>query len=94
MQRIRYATVALLSAAVVIFAVQNLVPPVEVQFLAWRFTTNVTLVTLVPFLAGLVVGGLGVLWARRRRPPDREPRPEAPARPPYLSEEDRETTGP
>lgn len=69
MQRIRYIAVAVLSGAVVVFAIQNL-QPVTVVFLAWRGEASVTLVIFVPFLSGLAVGGLTAWLLGRGRPPD------------------------
>lgn len=80
MQRIRYFIVVVLTAAVIIFAMQNL-HPVQVTFLVWGFETKVTLVTFVPFLAGLAVGALAALWWRRSRPAPRSPGPEEAPRP-------------
>lgn len=81
MRRIRDFTVVVLTAAVVVFAMQNL-HPVQVTFLLWGFDAKVTLVTFVPFLAGLVVGAFAVLWLRRSRPtPPRSPGPEDAPRP-------------
>lgn len=76
-QRVRYLLVIVLTAAVVIFAMQNL-HPVQVTFLLWGFQTQVTLVTFIPFIAGLIVGALAALWWRRRRPSARPPQPEGP----------------
>lgn len=93
MQRVRYLAVALLSAAIVIFAVQNL-QPVLVEFLAWRFQTSVTLVTLVPFLSGLLAGALTAFLARRlRRPGEPPPRP-GPAPPLSTTQENEVAFGP
>lgn len=72
MQRVRYFAVALLSAAVVVFAIQNL-QPASVVFLVWRFEASVTLVIFVPFLVGLLTGGLAVWLARRGRVPGETP---------------------
>lgn len=67
MDRLRYLSVALLSAIVVILAIQNL-QEVEVNFLAWDFVVSVSLLALSAFLAGLVVGWIGTLVGRRPRP--------------------------
>ena len=77
MQRVRYFAVALLSAAVVVFAIQNL-QPAWVVFLAWRFEASVTLVIFVPFLVGLLAGGLTVWLMRRGRAPGEMPPKSAP----------------
>jgi hypothetical protein len=79
LQRIRYLLVIALTAAVVIFAMQNL-HPVQVTFLLWGFQAPVTLVTFVPFIAGLIVGAVAALWWRRGRPSARPPQPEVPDR--------------
>jgi uncharacterized protein HemY len=80
MRRIRDFLVVVLTAAVVVFAMQNL-HPVQVTFLLWGFEAKVTLVTFVPFLAGLVVGALAILWWRRPRPDPRSPGPDEAPRP-------------
>jgi uncharacterized integral membrane protein len=72
MRRIRDILVIVLTTAVVIFAMQNL-HSVQVTFLLWGFEAKVTLVTFVPFLAGLVVGAAAILWWRRSRPEPRAP---------------------
>lgn len=80
MRRIRDLTVVVLTAAVVVFAMQNL-HPVQVTFLFWGFDAKVTLVTFVSFLAGWVVGAFAVLWLRRSKPTPRSPGPEDTAGP-------------
>jgi uncharacterized integral membrane protein len=55
-----------LTAAVLLFAVQNLTT-VPIVFLMWHIETSVSLVVLGPFLIGLLVGTLGGLRARGRR---------------------------
>ncbi len=69
LERLRYLAVAVLSSVIVLVAIQNL-NSVEVKFLAWRLEANVALLTLVPFLGGLLIGiwasVLG-LWRRRRQ---------------------------
>lgn len=69
LERLRYLAVAVLSSVIVLVAIQNL-ESVEVKFLAWRFEASVALLTLVPFLGGLLIGiwaGVVGLWRRRRR---------------------------
>jgi uncharacterized integral membrane protein len=68
--RIRYILVALLTAAILLFAVQNL-RGVDVAFLMWQFRVSVSLIALTPFLAGLLVGAATALYyaARRSQPP-------------------------
>jgi uncharacterized integral membrane protein len=70
--RIRYILVALLTTAILLFAVQNL-RGVEVAFLMWQFRVSVSLIALTPFLAGLLVGAATTLYyaARRSQPPPR-----------------------
>jgi uncharacterized integral membrane protein len=76
MTRVREITLMLLTAAIIFFAVQNL-RAVEVEFLFWTFQVPLALITLVPLLAGLVIGvaGTAITLGRRRRPT--EPEPEA-----------------
>lgn len=92
MQRIRYLAVAVLSAAVAVFAIQNL-QPAAVEFLAWRFETSVTLVIFVPFLIGLLAGGVLAWFARRARAPASVPHPPPPPSPPAVPGKE-ETLGP
>ncbi len=56
-----------LTAAVLLFAVQNLTS-VPVVFLMWHIETSVSLIVLGPFLMGLVVGAVATLLARARPP--------------------------
>ena len=74
MTRVREITLMLLTAAIILFAGQNL-QAVDVQFLFWDFQVPLALITLVPLLAGLVIGiaGTAVRMGRRRR----ETEPEA-----------------
>jgi uncharacterized integral membrane protein len=74
MNRFRYLAVVALTAAVLVFAAQNL-HSVAVQFLIWELHTSVALITLVPFLVGLLVALLGRLLFGRRR---RQEEPDAP----------------
>ena len=73
MDRLRYFSVAVLSAIVVVLAIQNL-HDVEVHFLAWDATASVSLLTLTSFLAGLLVGSIAVLLGRRSRARRKEER--------------------
>jgi uncharacterized integral membrane protein len=63
----------LLTAAIIFFAGQNL-HAVEVQFLFWNFQVPLALITLVPLLAGLVIGvaGTAIRLGRRRRAAESE----------------------
>jgi len=54
-RRLRMAGAVALTAAVVVFAVQNLTG-VTVKFLLWEFPASLALVVLAPFLLGLAVG--------------------------------------
>ncbi|NIN73550.1 MAG: DUF1049 domain-containing protein [Gemmatimonadetes bacterium] len=76
MTRAREITLMLLTAAIIFFAAQNL-HPVDVEFLFWNFRVPLALITLVPLLAGLVIGvaGTAITLGRRRRAA--EPEPEA-----------------
>jgi uncharacterized integral membrane protein len=67
MNRVREIGLMLLTAAIIFFAGQNL-GPVEVVFLAWRFQVPLALITLVPLLAGLLIGvGATAIMMRKRR---------------------------
>ncbi|KPK75507.1 MAG: hypothetical protein AMS25_18210 [Gemmatimonas sp. SM23_52] len=68
MTRAREIVLIVLTAAIIVFAAQN-VSAVDVVFLAWQFPISVALIALVPLLAGLVVGSASaaVLIRRRRR---------------------------
>ena len=57
LDRVKYVSVAVFSSAIVLFALTNL-NTVEVRVIAWRFEAGVSLLILVPFLAGLLIG----LW--------------------------------
>ncbi|UCC84699.1 MAG: LapA family protein [Gemmatimonadota bacterium] len=76
MVRVREITLMLLTAGIILFAGQNL-RPVAVEFLFWNFQVPLALITLVPLLAGLVIGiaGTAITLGRRRRAA--EPEPEA-----------------
>ncbi len=68
MIRAREITLMLLTAAIIFFAGQNL-HTVDVEFLFWTFPVPLALITLVPLLAGLVIGvaGTAITLGRRRR---------------------------
>lgn len=66
MNRFRYLTGVVLTAAVIFFAFQNL-DTEEVRFLLWRFEASVSLIALIPFLVGLLLGGVTALYYRARR---------------------------
>lgn len=68
MLRTREIILMLLTAAIIFFAGQNL-HAVPVEFLFWRFDVPLALITLVPLLAGLVIGvaGTAITLGRRRR---------------------------
>jgi uncharacterized integral membrane protein len=80
MTRVREILLIVLTAAIILFAAQN-VTVVDVVFLAWQFPIHVALIALVPLLAGLVVGAAGaaVLIRRRRRRAEREAEADAEA---------------
>ncbi|UCC48755.1 MAG: DUF1049 domain-containing protein [Gemmatimonadota bacterium] len=77
MTRVREIVLIVLTAAIILFAAQN-VTAVDVVFLAWQFAIPVALIALVPLLAGLVAGAAGaaVLIRRRRRRAEQEPEAE------------------
>ena len=66
LDRVRLLAVALMSSGIVLFAWQNR-DSVEVHFLAWWFEVPVSLLTLVPILAALVIGVWSGLLRRRRK---------------------------
>lgn len=78
MTRVREIVLIVLTAAIIVFAAQN-VSAVDVVFFAWQFPIPVALIALVPLLAGLVVGAAGaaVLIRRRRQRAEREQELEA-----------------
>jgi uncharacterized integral membrane protein len=80
MTRVREITLMLLTAAIILFAGQNL-QAVDVQFLFWDFQVPLALITLVPLLAGLVIGiaGTAVRMGRRRRETEPQAEDESPA---------------
>ncbi len=65
MNRVRYFAVVVLTAAVLVLALQNL-HGVTVDVLWWHFTTSVSIITLGPFLAGLLVGLVSAMLVARR----------------------------
>ena len=66
-----------LTAAVMLFAVQNLTS-VPVAFLMWRTETSVSLIVLGPFLVGLLVGAVAGALRRGRASPKTPPTPPGP----------------
>lgn len=80
MTRAREITLMLLTAAIIFFAGQNL-HTVDVEFLFWTFPVPLALITLVPLLAGLVIGvaGTAITLGRRRRVAEPEPEAEVEA---------------
>ncbi len=64
--RVRYIGAVLLTAVILLFALQNL-GGVTVDFLIWEFETSVSLIALVTFLAGLLVGTAATLFRMRKR---------------------------
>jgi uncharacterized integral membrane protein len=55
-----------LTAAVLIFAMQNL-SLTTVEFIVWDIATPVSLVALAPFLAGIVIGWLSGRFRKRHK---------------------------
>jgi uncharacterized integral membrane protein len=98
MKRIQAFALVFLTAAIVIFALtpENLAP-VPVTVLVWDFNASVSLLVLVPLLAGLLIGvgtalalDLRWRWFLRRRERTQAPRSEAqeePAAIPPAAEE-------
>jgi hypothetical protein len=68
MIRMREIGLMLLTAAIIFFAGQNL-NPVPVEFLFWEFQVPLALITLVPLLAGLLIGAFATVikMSKRRR---------------------------
>lgn len=54
-KRIQALALVSLTAAIIFFALQNL-HTVPVAFLVWDFEANVSLLVLIPLLAGLLIG--------------------------------------
>jgi uncharacterized integral membrane protein len=92
MTRVREISLMLLTAAIIFFAGQNL-NPVDVQFLFWNFQVPLALISLVPLLAGLVIGvtGTAIKLGRRRR--GSEPEAAGAIEPPAEGELGDEPTG-
>ncbi len=82
LSRVRYGGAVILTAVILLFALQNL-NVVRVDFLIWEIETSVSLIALVTFLAGLVVGGLSTLFRMRRKLKAKAPSPQElpPSRP-------------
>ena len=59
--RIQSFALVFLTAAIIFFALQNL-ETVPVELLVWEFQASVSLLVLIPLLAGLLVGGGTALW--------------------------------
>lgn len=80
MIRVREISLMLLTAAIIFFAGQNL-HAVDVEFLFWKFQVPLALISLVPLLAGLVIGvaGTAITLGRRRRAAEPEAEDESPA---------------
>lgn len=64
--KLRDVLAVVVTAFVVIFVVQNL-HSVEVQILPWRINVSAAVLTLAPFLGGLVIGRMATLLPSRRR---------------------------
>lgn len=65
MNRIRYIGAVILTALILIFALQNL-EGVQVDLLFWEVSASVALIALGPFLVGLVVGSAATFIRARR----------------------------
>ncbi len=93
MTRAREITLMLLTAAIIFFAGQNL-ESVDVTFLWFHFQVPLALITLVPLLAGLVIGvaGTAIKLGRRRRAAEPEPESEAEIEAPAEDEVEYEPT--
>ena len=87
MLRVREISLMLLTAAIIFFAGQNL-HTVEVEFLFWIFQVPLALISLVPLLAGLVIGvaGTAITMGRRQRSVEPEPEAAAEIEPPAAGE--------
>lgn len=72
MTRAREITLMLLTAGIIFFAGQNL-ESVDVTFLWFHFQVPLALITLVPLLAGLVIGVAGTVITLGRRQRGAEP---------------------
>jgi uncharacterized integral membrane protein len=63
--RVRYVGAVILTALILIFALQNL-EGVHVDLLFWEVSASVALIALGPFLVGLVVGSAATFIRARR----------------------------
>ena len=70
MNRIRYIGAVVLTALILIFALQNL-EAVSVRLFIWEIGASVALIALGPFLVGLVIGS-ATTFIRARRARARE----------------------
>ena len=59
--RIQSFALVFLTAAMIFFALQNL-HTVPVALMVWNFEASVSLLVLIPLLAGLLVGGGTAIW--------------------------------
>ena len=66
MNRLRYIGAVVLTALVLIFALQNL-DAVPVDFLMWEVRASVALIALVPLLIGVGLGGAAAYMRGRAR---------------------------
>ena len=64
--RIQLLGAVILTAAILLFAYQNL-DPTPIKFLIWEFASSVSLVTLSAFLGGLLTGAAGVALRKRKK---------------------------
>jgi uncharacterized integral membrane protein len=75
MDSMRYIGVVILTALILVFALQNL-EAVSVDLLFWNVSASVALIALAPFLVGLVVGS-AASFLRRRQARTQLPRTDA-----------------
>lgn len=66
MNRVRLFLAVAMTAATLLFALQNLTT-VDVDFLGWQFEASVSVISLTPFLLGLLVGGAAAFLSGRQR---------------------------
>ncbi len=66
MNRLRYIGAVVVTALVLIFALQNL-DAVPVDFLIWEVRASVALIALVPLLIGVGLGGVSAYMRGRAR---------------------------